>query len=298
MSFCSDVKNELSRIRPSECCKLPLTYGFLLFSRSFCADKISMQTENLTTAKLYAKLLKDCYGAQTTILEGGGKRKTYRATVESEFDRLKILASVDFGIFGGKINTESFVRECCSRSFIRGAFLACGRICDPDACYRVDFTVKDFELASELKTLLVDHSVFANISKRQNGYVVYIKQSDSVINLLTVIGETTRSLELIDTTMMRNVSNKTNRTINCDNANINRTVEASMKQRRAINELIKSGKLETLPDDIKAVAILRLEHPSESLKVLSEMTEPKMTVSALNRRLSKIISIYENTLKK
>ena len=293
MSFCSDIKTELSNIRPSKCCKIPLTYGFLLFSRSFSVKKICMQTENEHTVQLYSSLIKSVYGVDVEICQGNTKRTTYRAEIPNEFDRLRVLASVDFGIADGKINRESLSRECCGAAFIRGAFLACGQISDPAICYRVDFSVRDRALAEELKTLLSEHYISANISPRGNGYVVYIKRSEMIVNLLTVMGASARSLELIETTIIKSVKNNMNRARNCDSANIGRTVEASITQRRAIDYLDKKGILPALSEELIEAATLRRENPELSLKELCKKSRNAITVSGLNHRLKRIMEIYE-----
>lgn len=298
MSFCSDIKNELARLRPSECCREPLCYGFLLFSRSFSIKKMGMQTENEGSAQLYKELLNSVYGAQVKISKGGSKRPTYKAEVLSETDRLRILASVDFGIYNGSINRDAFSRECCSASFIRGAFLACGHLSDPSNSYRADFPVRDEALARELVTLLAEHYITANISRRQNGFVVYIKRSEMVINLLTVMGASARSFELIETTILKELNNKTNRAINCDARNINRTIEASEKQRRAIEYLSSTDRLESLPPELVSAARLRLENPSASLKELCRLSREPITPSGLAHRFKRIDDIYSQSVAK
>ena len=290
MSFSSEIKTELAAIRPSECCKTPLAYGFLLFSRSFSVKKISMQTENEKTAQLYAMLLKNIYGVSVS-LSGGGEHKYYKAWIPDESDRLRVLASVDFGIYDGKINLEDISRECCMAAFIRGAFLACGHISDPEREWRVDFPVREFPLAQELKEILSQHYIESNISKRGNGYVVYIKRSEMIINLLTVMGASARSLELIETTIIKSVKNNINRAINCDSGNINKTVEASIRQRTAIEYLQKRQLLESLPTQLVSAAKLRIENPEMSLKELCKKSDEAITVSGLNHRLNKLISI-------
>ena len=297
MSFNTDIKNELAKIRPSECCKHPLIYGFLLFSRSFSIKKICMQTENKSSAELYARLLKTVYVADCEITCGGGKRPTYVANVKSEADRLKILASVDFGIYEGKINKENFERDCCAASFIRGAFLACGHLSDPDTAYRVDFPVKEKNLAEEFKFLLSEHYINANISTRGKGYVVYIKRNETISDLLALMGASTRSLELIETSIIKSVKNNTNRARNCDSGNISRTVEASINQRKAIEHLKKRDILNSLPESLIEAANLRLENPSLSLRELCKKSKDGITVSGLNHRLKKIMEIYEDIKK-
>lgn len=294
MSFCYDIKNEIGAIRPNSCCKLPLTYGFLLFSRNFTADKISMQTENETSAKLYQKLLKECYNAEVQIIKGGSKKPTYRAFVPDFADRLKILASVDFGIASGKINRECFERECCVACFIRGAFLACGQISDPEKGYRADFSVRDESLAYEFKSLLEERMVMSNVTRRTSGFVVYIKQREMIINLLTLMGASARSLELIETTMIKDVKNNTNRATNCDGANIRKAVSASVRQRRAIEYLQKKGIFETLPEELIKAGELRIKYPIDPLSKLCKYADFDISVSGLNHRFERIEQIYND----
>ncbi len=293
MSFCSDIKKELTEIRVSRCCGSALTYGLLLFGRAFSIKKIAMQSETQAVARLYSDLIEKNYAAQVKITVGSSKNTNYRAEVPSEADRLKILASVDFGIAGGKISHEFFNRACCEAAFVRGAFLACGQMSDPSISYRVDFSVKNESLAYELRDILYRHSVAANISTRGKGFVVYIKRSEMIINLLTLMGASARSLELIETTIMKDANNKTNRVFNCDGANIKKTIEASLRQRTAIEYLIKREMLAGLPQELISVANLRMQYPEASLKELCKNSDEHITVSGLNHRLKKIMEIYE-----
>ena len=298
MSFCSDVKTELSEIKVSRCCMQALTYGLLLFGRAFKPQKISMQSENLAVTKLYATMIQRSYDASVSIAKGESKNTTYRAEVADEIDRLKILASVDFGMIEGKISHEFFNRACCEAAFVRGAFLSCGQMSDPEKSYRVDFSVKSKALAEELRDVLDKHSVKANISTRGNGFVVYIKQSEMIINLLALMGASMRSLELIETTIIKEANNKTNRMFNCDGANIKKTIEASLKQRQAIEYLKRREMLSSLSEELIAAARLRMQYPESSLKELCKNSNESITVSGLNHRLKKIIEIYEDIISR
>ncbi len=298
MSFCSDIKESLAKIRTPECCKEPFAYGLLLFGRSFSAKKIGMQTECKASADCYCDLLSRVYGVDTTINVSQNKKIIYKALVESEADRLKILASVDFGVYEGKINRESFERDCCAASFIRGAFLSCGYITNPESQFRVDFYVRDINLAQEFVNLLGEHFITARISKRQSGCVVYIKKSEMIINLMTVMGASAKSLQLIEMTIINGVKNNMNRARNCDSANISKTVEASIRQRKAIQFLQDKGMLESLSPELVSAAKLRIDNPQESLKELCKKSPEPITVSGLNHRLRKIMSIYEEYSKK
>lgn len=298
MSFCSDIKTELSEIKVSRCCMQALTYGLLLFSRAFTPKKISMQSENFSVTKLYATMIQKSYDSNVTITKGESKNVTYRAEVADEIDRLKILASVDFGMCDGKISHEFFNRACCEAAFVRGAFLSCGQMSDPQKSYRVDFPVKSEALAEELRDILAKHSVKANISTRGNGYIVYIKRSEMIINLLALMGASMRSLELIETTIIKEANNKTNRMFNCDSANIKKTIEASIKQRTAIEYLMKREMLSSLPEELVSAANLRMKYPESTLKDLCKNSPDAITVSGLNHRLKKIIEIYEDIISR
>ncbi len=298
MSFCSDIKTELSEIKVSHCCMQALTYGLLLFGRAFKAQKISMQSENQSVTKLYAMMIKKNYDATVEIKKGDSTKVTYRAEVVDEIDRLKILASVDFGMTHGKISHEFFNRACCEAAFVRGAFLSCGQMSDPQKGYRVDFPVKSEALAYELRDILARHEVLANISSRGKGFVVYIKRSEMIINLLALMGASSRSFELIETTMIKEANNKTNRMFNCDGANINKTIETSFKQRTAIEYLISREMLSSLPEELVSAAKLRMQYPESSLKDLCNNSPEPITASGLNHRLKKIIEIYEDIVSK
>ena len=296
MSFCSDVKNELINIRPSACCKPAYIYGFMLFGRSFSINKISLQTNNENVAKAYADVIKYNYKADVDITCGGTVRPTYKAEVTSVSDRLKILALIDFGVSETVIDRSLFVRDCCLPSFIRGAFLACGNINDPEKEYRAEFSIKNESLADDFNSLLASVGIFMRKTTRSKNFVLYTKDSGVIEDLLTVMGDTARTLDIMDTKIMKSVKNNINRARNCDNANISKTVEASIKQRTAIEFLEKNDRLYSLPLELLQVAILRKENPDATLKELCLKSDTPITVSGLNHRLKKIIEIYEKMI--
>lgn len=293
MSFCLDVKNELLTIRPQNCCKHSYAYAFMLFGRAFSIKKISIQTGNENVAKGYSDAVFLAYGIKPQITVGGKVRPTYKAEIVSESDRLKVLASIDFGIDEDLINNEFFLRECCTSAFIRGAFLACGNINDPEKEYRIEFSVKQEKAADGLLQLLFENGIVLKKTVRNGIYVLYTKESAVIEDLLTLMGAGRVSLEIMDTKIMKSVKNNINRARNCDNANISKTVEASIKQRTAIEYLIKVDRLYSLPSELLEAAILRHDNPEATLKELCQLSKTPITLSGLNHRLSKIIEIYE-----
>ena len=294
MSFSTDIKNELAEIKTKECCNASLIYGFALFGRSFNSKRICLQTDNEKTAKLYAKLISRFYDVDVSVKKGGGKRETFIAEVLSEFDRLKILASVDFGIYDGNIYKDYFYRDCYISSFVRGAFFACGHLTDPDKGYRVDFYIKNESLAKEFSSLLSEHFIESHVSKCANGFRVYIKKNEMIVNLLAFMGASSASLQFIEASVIKSVKNKINRANNCDNANINKTVMASEKYRKAIKFIMKKQMFDTLPEELKAAAQLRLSHPELSLKQLAALSPDSVSPSGINHRLKRIMEIYDD----
>ena len=142
-----------------------------------------------------------------------------------------------------------------------------------------------------------EHYIDAHISTRGKGFVVYIKKNETISDLLALMGASARSLEVIETSIIKSVKNNTNRARNCDSGNIGRTVEASINQRMAIEYLISRDMLESLPEPLIEAANLRMENPSLSLRELCKKSKEGITVSGLNHRLKKIMEIYEDIKK-
>lgn len=297
MSFCNKVKKELLNIRPSGCCKSSYVYGFMLFGRSFSIKRISLQTGSEEVANGYADAVYSEYKVNPQITRGGSVRPTYKAEVVSEADRLKILASMDFGISESAVNTELFIRDCCASAFVRGAFLACGNINNPEKEYRAEFNIKTENLADEFLRILSSSGIIMKKSVRKNGVQLYSKDSAVIEDLLTLMGAGKVALDIMDTKIMKSVKNNINRARNCDNANISKTVEASIKQRIAIEYLEKADRLYSLPHELLDAALLRKNNPEATLKELCKISPDSLTVSGLNHRLSRIISIYEEIKK-
>ncbi len=293
MSFCAQVKNELSSIRLSGCCKPSYTYGFMLFGRSFSYKKIALQTTNEAVCRAYCDAVFSTYKIKPEVTVGGSARPTYKASIDSEADRLKILASVDYGVDEKVINNDLFLRECCPAAFVRGAFMACGNINDPEKEYRAEFNIKQEKEADELLALLCELGITFKKVKITGGIRLYTKESAAVEDLLTLMGAGKKTLDIIDTKIIKSVKNNINRARNCDNANISKTVEASIRQRTAIEFLEQADRLYSLPQELLTAALLRKENPDATLKELCKLSEEPLTVSGLNHRLNRIIDIYE-----
>ena len=297
MSFCSSVKGELLNLRVSGCCLTAYSYGYMLFARAFSIKRIALQTASEEVAKGYCNAIEKRYKIRPEIKVGGNKKPTFIAEVESESDRLKILAENDFGMNEELIDDSIFIRDCCFGSFVRGAFLACGNINDPEKEYRLEFNVKSETIALELQALLLQQGISLKSTKLSKGLKLYTKDSGVIEDLLTFMGASHHSLEIMDTKVYKSVKNNINRARNCDSANISKTVEASIKQRRAIEFLKASDRLQSLPEELLQAANLRLKNPEATLKELVRISNEPLTVSGLNHRFKKIMEIYEDIKK-
>ncbi len=293
MSFSQDVKSELCQLRTAGCCRYAECYGMLLFGRSFSMEGISWLSSDKNAAERLKSLLYGCFSVVATISEGGIKRPTYLVTVDRPTDIKRIL--IKYERFGNDanlaLNTDMFTKECCTEAFIRGAFLSCGSIAAPENDFHAEFALKNGALAEDFTAVLKARGLNPKISNRAGKKVVYFKNGVDIEDLLTVIGATMHSLELMNVQIYKDMRNKTNRIKNCDNGNIAKTVKASMEQREAIEKLEKSGALYTLPPELYEAAMLRKEHPEAALSELCSIAENKITRSGLNHRFKRIVEI-------
>ncbi len=293
MSFCTDVKNELIAKRPPKYGKPILLYGFVLFGRSFSYQKIGLQTNSLQVADYYAALLREVYGIDAARECGNGVRPTFRVKVLSESDRLRILASYDYGMTETAINRAVFENRRAVELFLRGVFLACGSVSDPDRAYRLDLSVREEMLARELTELLREHGVEANMAKRGNAFTVYLSKSEMIENFLALVGASDQCIGVIEASMIKELKNNINRKNNCDSGNISKTVEASLRQRNAIARLAAANRLESLPRELYSVALLRQKYPEVSLRELCRLSDEPISGSGMNHRLQKLIDLAE-----
>ena len=187
------------------------------------------------------------------------------------------------------------LNECCIKSILKGAFLGSGCIVDPNLDYHFEVTFKNKACADYFIHLLSVLDFMPRIVKRKKIYNVYIKDSDQISLFLSLIGASNAMLKFEQIRVEKEVKNNINRSINCETANLAKTIKSSVAQIDAINKLKANGVFETLNDKLKYTANLRLKYPNESLEFISKKTEEKgyITKSGLKHRLDKIIAISE-----
>ncbi len=291
MSYSSDLKTELSKIRPSGCCSYAEIFGILVFGRSFSSDEISFTTENKEVADLIANLISACFEASVKTVTSGSAKVRYKLSVKSQNARQRIV-----NYYTNKnltYMTEIIKKECCSSAFLRGAFISCGVMYDPNSRYCLEFSIGNEETARLFFDILKELKFNPKISKRGNKTVVYFRDGLSIEDFLTRIKAPQYTLEFMEVEVYKDMRVNINRKSNCETANISKTVNAALVQIKSIEYLESIGVLETLPRELVSAAKLRAENPDMSLSELLKNSDLDITRSGLNHRLQKIVAIAE-----
>lgn len=300
MSFSLSVKDELSKIEDMQpCCRHAMAYGMLLFGREFRRDAISIMTEHEPVAKKYASLLKSETGinADYSVSKAG----KYTVSVKAEEDIEKVLTC--FSTSGtesfSRINRGNLLNEsgndnellnCCDAAFLRGAFLSCGTLSDPNKGYHLEFVVPFRTLSFDLMKLLSEYDLNAKHMVRRYTNVIYIKESESIEDLLNIMGAHNSAFEIMNIKIYKDFRNVSNRRANFDSANIARTAMAAYAQIEEIQKLIDSGKLFELDDELQKFAKARVDNPDASLREFGEMFSPPLSRSAVSHRIKRLLA--------
>lgn len=302
MSFAQKVKTELLE-RTAEaaengtersCCHHAEQYGLFLFNRNFSLQNISMKTEQKLLALKYAEAVKELTGNMPHAEQSAAGN--WRVSVEDPEDRRKILES--FGYSGNEItrrlNRANLEFDCDNGAFLRGAFLSCGTITDPEKDYHVEFVISHKVLCDDLMTLLREIDFAPKYIQRNGSHVVYFKDSESIEDLLTLMGATDSTLELMGTKIYKDMRNKVNRKMNFENANSSRAFDAAYHQMEAIRYIHDKRGWEYFPPDLRELAKLRLENPEYTLQDLADNLSSRISKSGVNHRMKKILQMYED----
>ena len=310
MSFSSSVKDELSRQMPgARHCQIAETAAIL----SLCGRvKISasdhfwieIHTENVAVARKYFTLLKKTFNIRTDVsIRSGinpGRSRTYIVAVREHEEALKVLQAVKLINSQGEIGENlSLIRNvvlqnaCCRRAFIRGAFLAAGSISAPEKFYHFEIVCPTEPKAEQLKNIIATFDIEAKIVPRKKYYVVYIKEGSQIVDILNVMEAPVSLMELENIRIVKEMRGSVNRQINCETANINKTVSAAVKQIEDIRFIQSVAGLSGLPESLQEMARIRLERPEATLKELGEALEPPVGKSGVNHRLRKLSLVAE-----
>ena len=310
MSFSSEVKEELSlQISPARHCQIAEVAAIISMcgkvSISCSGDfALRVQTENLAVARKYFTLLKKTFNIVTEVQvrQNAGQKRTraYTIGIKKHEDSLRVLRAAklvnqDMEIEENLSLTDNLViqRTCCKRAFIRGAFLATGSISDPKKFYHFEIVCATIHKAEQLQAIINSFEAEAKIVQRKKYYVVYLKEGAQIVDMLNVMEAHTALMNLENVRILKEMRNAVNRKVNCETANIHKTVSAAVKQIEDIQYLQSTIGLENLSEGLEEVARLRLEHPEATLKELGMMLVPQVGKSGVNHRLRKLSTIAE-----
>jgi hypothetical protein len=297
MSFSYSVKEELIEANLSGQKLKPLLLGILMFSKKFSPEQILLQTENERVADCFCSLVGQSAGNPSAVLKRIKARKNrrplYSLSVENE-ETIKAIYNfleIDFTNKDVGFRTELIGKKKNFVAFTAGAFLACGSVSDPLKEYHLEFVVPEMTLCNALGEIFLSIGILAKQTERKKTYVVYLKESENIEDVLTFMGAPKSSLEIMNVKILKNVRNKINRSVNCDSANIEKTIRASEKQIEAIELIEKNGAIASLPDDLIEIAELRRENPDWSLKELGKNLSSPISRSGANHRINRILKI-------
>lgn len=296
MSFSYSVKKELCNLMTDKDRKFACFYGMLLFCKNFTADNILFQTENDVVCELFCSLADDVLGAHDVVSINKNIKKNnitlYALNIAEEKHREEIIYR--YHISSSKL-IHRIIEENIDNNnvfaFIAGAFLSCGSVTEPMKEYHLEFAVPFHELMIDLIEMLSSLGFNVKSTERRGNDVIYLKGSEDIEDLITFMGATMSSIELMNTKIYKDVRNKANRIANCDAANIERTLKASDKQVADIEFIMEKIGLENLPADLIEIAETRLEFPEMSLRELGEALEKPIGRSGANHRLKRISEI-------
>ncbi|KRG09126.1 DNA-binding protein WhiA [Staphylococcus sp. NAM3COL9] len=299
MSFASEMKNELTRIEVDEenakaelSALIRMNGALSLSNQQFV---INVQTENATTARRIYSLIKKVFNVEVELLVRKKmklkKNNIYICRIKVRareiLDELGILKS---GVFTHEIDEALIHDDEMRRSYLRGAFLAGGSVNNPEtSSYHLEIFSLYEDHSEGITQLMNKYELNAKHLERKKGSIAYLKEAEKISDFLSLIGGYQALLKFEDVRIVRDMRNSVNRLVNCETANLNKTVSAAMKHVESINLIDQEIGLDNLPERLREIARLRIEHQEVSLKELGEMmTSGNISKSGVNHRLRKL----------
>ena len=305
MSFSSEVKEELSKhTGSSRHCQLA-ELASIITSIGYVSEDgeggraLYLLTDNELALRKFFTLIKKAFNIGTSILEEmpdvRAKGRLYRPVLADDEKVMNILKATrlmeadgtvrDFEMGASPLITRN---SCCKRAFLRDAFLCLGSISDPNKGYHLEFVCTSREQALYLQSLIESFDIEARIVVRKKYHVLYIKEGSQIVDLLNIMEAPVSLMNLENLRILKEMRNSINRSVNCEVANMAKTISAATKQIEDIAYIRDNGGLERLPDNLREMAEVRLEHPDATLSELGSFLDPPVGKSGVNHRLRKL----------
>ena len=309
MSFSGNVKEELSHhLGRARHCRIAETAAIISICGGVMIDSrgrysLKIHTENLSVARKCFTLLTKTFNIRTDIAIRTNRMKgsvSYYIVVKEHDAALRILQATKLIDQYGEVEEElSVVRNiviqetCCKRAFIRGAFLASGSMSDPEKSYHFEIVCATREKAEQIQKIMKCFELDGKIVLRKKSFVVYLKEGSQIADVLNVMEAHVALMEFENVRILKDMRNTVNRKVNCETANINKTVSAAVKQIDDIRYIQETKGLDKLPEGLKDMALTRLTYPEASLKELGSLLTPPVGKSGVNHRLRKLSEMAE-----
>ena len=294
MSFSSEVKAELGRqYSKARHCQLAELAGILEFEGEITENPFTLQltSENPVVIEKYAILMKKCFGIDISKAIQGDIAITILQALKwmtGNENEIKLPLNEQ------KTNGILLQKACCKRAFLRGAFMAAGSVSDPNKSYHFEIVCKTKEQGQQLIELIEEFEIEAKVVERKGHFVVYVKEGSGIVDMLNVLEAYVSLMNLENVRILKEMRNSVNRKVNCETANINKTVNAAVKQIEDIMLIRDTIGLDDLPDSLREMALLRLEYPEAALKELGNYLDPPVGKSGINHRLRKLAAIADD----
>lgn len=284
MSFSSEVKNELAkRISPARHCQIAELAAIMHFCGQYGRDEngcytIGFQTENEAVVRKGFTLLKKTYNIETGVMLS-----------QQEINGLQ----QKIGNLEEPVSRMLLKNSCCQRAFLRGAYLSVGSMSDPSKSYHLEFNCADAAKARQLQEVIGNFDIESKIILRKKYYVVYLKEGSGIVDLLNVCEAPVSLMNLENLRILKEMRNSVNRRVNCETANIAKTVNAAARQVEDIEYIRDHYGFQNLPPALRDMAEVRMENPDIPLKELGECFHPPIGKSGVNHRLRKLSDLAE-----
>jgi DNA-binding protein WhiA len=309
MTFSNDVRNELARIIPEKSCCQKAELSAMLTFRADIVERNNGErylvtlSESATPATKVYKLLKESYGLSSAVRiqekRRFKKRRIY--VVETRMPNSdSLLCELGLPSQGLKINRQVnwtlIGRNCCKKAYLRGVFISRGFINRPEGNYHLEMVMNDSRMASDLQKILLKMGIEARVSERKNNLMLYIKESEKIVDFLRIVKASKALMDFENVRIVKSMRNQVNRQVNCETANLAKTVDASVRQVEVIERLVDKVGIKGIPAALRDLAIFRTEYPDSTLRELGNMLDPPLTKSGVAYRMKKLETFAEKLL--
>jgi cell division protein WhiA len=308
MSFAAETKRELTQLKPDACCAKAELAALIRMNGSISIANrhmsLDISTENAAIARRIYTLIKSVfdYPAEVLVRKKMRLKKNNVYIVRMNENAKEMLENLkivnDVLMFTRRIDSSLIKKTCCKRAYMRGAFLAGGSLNHPESSYHLEIFSSYEEHIQSLADLMNTYDLKVKMLPRKNGYILYIKEGEKITEFLGLIGAHQALLYFEDIRIVKDMRNSVNRLVNCETANLNKTVGAAIKQVENIRLIERELGVDQLPKKLREIAEVRLQNPDATLKELGEMiTGETITKSGINHRFRKIAAIADKIRK-